>query len=134
MRILLNAIPEVLMESMAWTLFHSIWQGLIIFLLAVGVIWVFRVVSAAKRYNVMLLSMGLFVFLVASTFAFHYSTIPSDTHAVEHNGEVTYFLIQQFDKVTSVDTSLTFFVSQNFVNTFSLKVWAVSPKTIGFKK
>ena len=67
---MLTIIPDTILRAVCWTLLHSLWQGLIVALLA-GIIMVLtKRSSSSLRYN--LLCGLLFLFLAASGFTFFF--------------------------------------------------------------
>ena len=65
---MLTIIPDTILRAVCWTLLHSLWQGLVVALLA-GIIMVLtKRSSSSLRYN--LLCGLLFLFLAASAFTF----------------------------------------------------------------
>jgi len=65
---MLTIIPDTILRAVCWTLLHSLWQGLVVALLA-GIIMVLtKRSSSSLRYN--LLCGLLFLFLASSAFTF----------------------------------------------------------------
>ncbi len=65
----MHLIPETILRAICWTLLHSLWQGLILALIAGGIMVMTKKASSAMRYN--LLCALLLVFLAASTYTFY---------------------------------------------------------------
>ena len=65
---LVNFLPENWLHALGATLFHSLWQGVILALLAGLVMFTTRKASAAMRYNLLTVCLGLFVVAIAFTF------------------------------------------------------------------
>ncbi|RBQ09932.1 M56 family metallopeptidase [Pedobacter miscanthi] len=66
---LINLLPENWLHALGATLFHSLWLGVILALLAGLVMFTTRKASAALRYNLLTVCLGLFV--IAIGFAFY---------------------------------------------------------------
>jgi bla regulator protein BlaR1 len=66
---LINLLPENWLHALGATLFHSLWLGVILALLAGLVMFTTRKASATMRYNLLTICLGLFV--VAITFTFY---------------------------------------------------------------
>ena len=65
---LVNLLPENWLHALGATLFHSLWLGVILALLAGLVMFTTRKASAAMRYNLLTVCLGLFVVAIAFTF------------------------------------------------------------------
>jgi len=65
---LINLLPENWLHALGATLFHSLWLGIILSLLAGLVIFATRKASATLRYNLLTLCLGLFVVAISVTF------------------------------------------------------------------
>ncbi|MCF8398916.1 MAG: M56 family metallopeptidase [Bacteroidales bacterium] len=68
MESILDLLPEGLMEAIAWTLLHSLWQGLVIALMLVLVLLILRKAVSLKRYYFLITAFVLF--LAGSIFTF----------------------------------------------------------------
>jgi len=65
---LVNLLPENWLHAIGATLFHSLWLGVILALLAGLVMFTTRKASAAMRYNLLTICLSLFVVAIAFTF------------------------------------------------------------------
>ncbi|TBO44372.1 M56 family metallopeptidase [Pedobacter kyonggii] len=65
---LINLLPENWLHALGATLFHSLWLGVILALLAGLVMFTTRKASAAMRYNLLTICLALFVVAVFFTF------------------------------------------------------------------
>ncbi|QIL40338.1 M48 family metalloprotease [Pedobacter sp. HDW13] len=65
---LVNLLPENWLHALGATLFHSLWLGVILALLAGLVMFTTRKASAALRYNLLTVCLSLFVVAIAFTF------------------------------------------------------------------
>ena len=66
----MNFIPDIILRALCWTLLHSLWQGLILAVLAGTILVLTKRASASLRYN--LLCCGLILFLVGSGVTFYF--------------------------------------------------------------
>ena len=65
---LINLLPENWLHALGATLFHSLWLGVILALLAGSVMFTTRKASAAMRYNLLTICFALFVVAIFFTF------------------------------------------------------------------
>jgi len=65
---LINLLPENWLHALGATLFHSLWLGIILALLAGLVMFTTRKASATWRYNLLTLCLALFVIAIGFTF------------------------------------------------------------------
>ncbi|MDQ0641031.1 bla regulator protein BlaR1 [Pedobacter sp. W3I1] len=65
---LINLLPENWLHALGATLFHSLWLGVILALLAGLVMFTTRKASAATRYNLLTVCLALFVVAIFFTF------------------------------------------------------------------
>lgn len=65
----MNMIPDIILRATCWTLLHSLWQGLILAVLAGTILVLTKKASASIRYN--LLCCGLILFLATSGVTFY---------------------------------------------------------------
>ncbi|MDX2414367.1 MAG: M56 family metallopeptidase [Bacteroidales bacterium] len=72
MESLIFNIPERLMFSIGWTIFHSLWIGALISLLLFFVLSIKKEEKASSRYNISLVSLIVFFFAVIFTFGLTY--------------------------------------------------------------
>ncbi|WP_412467598.1 M56 family metallopeptidase [Pedobacter sp. KLB.chiD] len=75
---LTDLLPENWLHALGATLFHSLWLGVILALLAGLVMFTSRKASATWRYNLLTLCLGLFI--VAIGFTFYQELRQSDHH------------------------------------------------------
>jgi len=68
MNIFESLITQALFERIGWTIIHSLWQGLLIGLLAGLVLILLRRYSARTRYFVLLIAMSAVLFSAVTTF------------------------------------------------------------------
>jgi beta-lactamase regulating signal transducer with metallopeptidase domain len=64
----MNAIPETIIRALCWTLLHSLWQGLILAIVAGGVMLLTRKARSATRYTLLATLVMGFLFLSGYTF------------------------------------------------------------------
>lgn len=79
---LLNIMPGNLAEALCATLLHSVWQGLVLALIAGAVMVSTKNTSAAKRYNILIGLMLVFTVAIAVTFAVLYQNKPAAVQGV----------------------------------------------------
>ena len=65
----MNMIPDIILRALCWTLLHSLWQGLILAVVAGTILVLTKRASASLRYN--LLCCGLILFLATSGVTFY---------------------------------------------------------------
>lgn len=65
---LINLLPENWLHALGATLFHSLWLGVILALLAGLVMFTTRKASAVMRYNLLTICLVLFVVAIFFTF------------------------------------------------------------------
>jgi beta-lactamase regulating signal transducer with metallopeptidase domain len=65
----MNLIPDIILRAVCWTLLHSLWQGLILAVIAGLVMVLSKRAGAALRYN--LLCSLMIVFIAVSGFTFY---------------------------------------------------------------
>jgi bla regulator protein blaR1 len=75
----MHLIPDTILRAICWTLLHSLWQGLLLALIAGAVMVMTKKASSALRYN--LLCALLLLFLAASTYTF-YAQVHQNTEAI----------------------------------------------------
>ncbi len=85
----MHLIPDTILRAICWTLLHSLWQGLILALIAGGIMVMTKKASSALRYN--LLCALLLVFLAASTYTFYSELLKNTaaTPAISHTTVAT---------------------------------------------
>ena len=71
-------ITKGLVQALSWTLIHSIWQGMLLSMLAAVVVLLTKRKSAALRYNLLAGSLLLFVITVAFTLLLQIQKIPRE--------------------------------------------------------
>nr|MBA3675666.1 M56 family metallopeptidase [Chitinophagaceae bacterium] len=67
-----------LIESLGWTLVHSLWQGIVIAIIALVVLWLTKRSSPFLRYNLLLILFTLFIATVSITFSMQYRAIETE--------------------------------------------------------
>src|ERR1700744_6183764 len=67
--IMINIIPDTILRAVCWTLLHSLWQGLIVAMLAGLIMVLTKKSSSSLRYN--LLCGLLVLFLGAGGYTFY---------------------------------------------------------------
>jgi len=65
----MNMIPDIMLRALCWTLLHSLWQGLVLAVVAGAILVLTKKASASLRYN--LLCCGMILFLAASGATFY---------------------------------------------------------------
>jgi beta-lactamase regulating signal transducer with metallopeptidase domain len=111
----MHLIPETILRAICWTLLHSLWQGLLLALIA-GVIMVMtKKASSALRYN--LLCALLLLFLAATTYTF-YAQLHQNTAAISAISRTpAATTIETIGNPTSASASTTAHTLQNGVDT-----------------
>lgn len=71
-----NIISQSLIQAFSWMLIHSLWQGLLLSVVSAVVMLLTKKVSAAIRYNLVLVQFLLFVGACLFTFAWEWSKHP----------------------------------------------------------
>ncbi len=67
-----NFIPEELTRAIGWTIFHSIWQGIIVAILLATILLLTGKKSARLRYNISVAALFIMSLLSVSTFIKYY--------------------------------------------------------------
>ncbi|HEY4108291.1 M56 family metallopeptidase [Puia sp.] len=75
----MNMIPDTILRALCWALLHSLWQGLILAVVAGTIMVLTKKASSALRYN--LLCCGMILFLAANGYTFYL-----ELHAADPNG------------------------------------------------
>jgi bla regulator protein blaR1 len=111
----MHLIPDTILRAICWTLLHSLWQGLLLALIA-GVIMVMtKKASSALRYN--LLCALLLLFLAASAYTF-YAQLHQNTAAISATSRTTAAAtIETVGNPTPASTSTAAHTVQNGVET-----------------
>lgn len=73
------------LQAFSWTLIHSLWQGMLLALLAVLLLSIRRNLSSLLRYRLVLFCFAIFVFSAVGTFLWYWNT-GAETDAVIHVG------------------------------------------------
>jgi beta-lactamase regulating signal transducer with metallopeptidase domain len=76
----MNMIPDILLRALCWTLLHSLWQGLVLAVVAGTILVLTKKASSSLRYN--LLCCGMVLFLVASGATFYFQLQAADSQAL----------------------------------------------------
>jgi bla regulator protein blaR1 len=74
--LLTSTIMDKIISALSWTLIHSLWQGLVLAVLAAGMLMLTKSWSAAKRYNGMILLFAGFLMACTATFAWEWNNDP----------------------------------------------------------
>ncbi|HEY4335011.1 MAG TPA: M56 family metallopeptidase [Puia sp.] len=77
----MNMIPDILLRALCWTLLHSLWQGLILAVVAGTILVLTKKSSSSLRYN--LLCCGMILFLAASGVTFYFQFRAADSQALQ---------------------------------------------------
>jgi len=75
----MNIIPDILLRALCWTLLHSLWQGLVLAVVAGTILVLTKKSSSSLRYNLLCCGMVLFLATSGATFYFEYQTANSQT-------------------------------------------------------
>src|SRR5580658_10482191 len=111
----MHLIPDTILRAICWTLLHSLWQGLLLALIAGGIMVMTKKASSALRYN--LLCALLLVFLAASTYTF-YSELHKNTAATPAISHTTVATTSETaGNPIPASTSITTHVLQNGIDT-----------------
>jgi beta-lactamase regulating signal transducer with metallopeptidase domain len=73
----MTLIPDTILRALCWALLHSLWQGLILALVAGLILVLTKKASSALRYN--LLCCGMILFLIVSGYTFYSQLRAVDT-------------------------------------------------------
>ena len=76
-------IPDIILRALCWTLLHSLWQGLILAVLAGTILVLTKKGSSSLRYN--LLCCGMILFLAGSAATFYLQLKAADNDAAVSN-------------------------------------------------
>ncbi|MEO6719908.1 MAG: M56 family metallopeptidase [Ferruginibacter sp.] len=87
-------------QALSWTLIHSLWQGMLLSMLAGCIMFFTKKVRPALRYNLLTTALMLFVGVVVATFSIQISNIK---HA---NAEAVLLTADQIGESTSLPASL----------------------------
>ena len=66
-------LSDAAAKAVCWTLFHSLWEGLLVAVLAGLIIACTRKLPAALRYNLLAADLLLFLVIAAATFSYEYN-------------------------------------------------------------
>src|SRR5580700_4015598 len=66
-------LSDAAAKAVCWTLFHSLWEGLLAAVLAGLIIACTRKLPAAIRYNLLAADLLLFLVIAAATFSYEYN-------------------------------------------------------------
>src|ERR1700678_1947363 len=66
-------LSDAATKAVCWTLFHSLWEGLLAAVLAGLIIACTRKLPAALRYNLLATDLLLFLIVAAATFSYEYN-------------------------------------------------------------
>jgi beta-lactamase regulating signal transducer with metallopeptidase domain len=77
-------IPDILLRALCWTLLHSLWQGLVLAVVAGTILVLTKKASSSLRYN--LLCCGMVLFLTASGATFYFQLLAADSQALHATG------------------------------------------------
>src|ERR1700729_588511 len=66
-------LSDAAAKAVCWTLFHSLWEGLLAAVLAGLIIACTRKLPAALRYNLLAADLLLFLVIAAATFSYEYN-------------------------------------------------------------
>ena len=78
----MNFIPDTIVRAVCWTLLHSLWQGLILAIVAGGILVLSKKAGSALRYNTLCSLLLLFVLVSGYTF-YHQLATPAASPALE---------------------------------------------------
>jgi bla regulator protein BlaR1 len=76
----MHIIPDTILRAVCWTLLHSLWQGLLVAMIAGLVLVLTKKSSSSIRYN--LLCGLLFLFLAVSGYTFYHQLSPTASPAI----------------------------------------------------
>lgn len=84
----MNWIPDILLRALCWTLLHSLWQGLVLAVVAGTVLVLTKKASSSLRYNLLCCGMILFLAVSSATFYFEFqaanNAVSQATGAISH--------------------------------------------------
>ncbi len=66
----IQIFPDEMMHALSWTLIHSVWEGMLLSVVAGTIVFFTKRNSPALRYNLLTASLLLFILAVASTLGF----------------------------------------------------------------
>lgn len=74
MSLINNIFSERLIDSIGWTLFHSLWQGVIVTMVFALLIIIMRKYSSQTKYVIGIMSLVLVIFISLLTFTKYYNS------------------------------------------------------------
>ena len=77
---IVKLFPDNLVQALCDTLIHSLWQGVILAALTAAIIAFTRKSAPAKRYNLLIMALGLFAAAAVCTFVIALNKAPAVTH------------------------------------------------------
>ena len=80
MNFIYQLIPHEIIKAIGWTIFHSVWQGIVIAIILGALLLLTSKKSARLRYNISVAAMFLFFFISLGTFL-HFYESPKDQSA-----------------------------------------------------
>lgn len=127
-------LNENILKAISWTLIHSIWQGLVLALLAGLTIIATKKAAAHFRYNCLLVLFSFFITCVGITYAYEYNS------TLAPNQDIFISSINQSLKKTGIETTVDYFhTATHYVNRYALVVvmiwiFIVCLKLFGFSR
>lgn len=100
-------IPTEIVQTIGWTLLHSLWQGMVIAIILAIVLYVFRKKSSQLRYALSIGAMLLLVITVSLTYLVEYQSIiqvGQDLNLTHFNDEISEGLL-----LTPIENTQTWF-------------------------
>jgi bla regulator protein blaR1 len=79
------AIPvEAIIQALVWTLVHSIWLGILLSLLAAGIVYATNKTKASIRYNLLSAAMMVFIICIGISFYNQFKTVKQHLDVVQN--------------------------------------------------
>jgi bla regulator protein BlaR1 len=105
MEFIQNLFNPIVIETIGWTLFHSLWQATLICLLMIGILKIFKNHSAKTRYLITILSLGAVIIWSAISFgnSYRYASQKAETlERVQQNPELVKEILKENLSVNAI--------------------------------
>ncbi|WP_316797757.1 M56 family metallopeptidase [Pedobacter frigidisoli] len=124
---LMNLIPESWIHALGATLFHSLWEGVILALLGAVIMLATRKTSARVRYNFLVASLFLFVLAIAVTFCIELRKQGASVLNQKLTGEEVNINLKAIhhDNLVNLPGHMAFWSAErllNILNSYSLQI------------
>ncbi|HEV8083613.1 MAG TPA: M56 family metallopeptidase [Chitinophagaceae bacterium] len=113
----IQIFPEEFIHALSWTLIHSMWQGMLLSIVAGAIVFFTKKNSPALRYNLMAGSLLIFMIAVGSTFGFQ---ILKASQGVNVPQTIPTTQVMSMDPVMSpADASIKLFIPAKAIDFFN---------------